>query len=194
MKKFMLLVLSLSLIVTGLIGPLSQAKANEIEVNDENVMSTDEEILEDSSYTDEELEQIENIEKELQYYFEEVGELTDAGYVIHDREAVQEKADNGDESAQRVLELVPEVAEPGAITTYSAGTFGTCVVNKFIDSYGTIARAWTTGLVYSYIQNRQYDLAAKIMFKTLTKAGRTANVASIAIEAGIYGYQCRGSW
>lgn len=68
------------------------------------------------------------------------------------------------------------------------------MVNKFANSYGTIARQFATGTIYTYIKNKQYDLAAQLMAKTLIKAGFKVNAASLAIEAAVYGWQCRGKW
>lgn len=181
--------MSLGLILTGFVGPLNKIHANTGSINPNT--------FDDSSYTEDELKQIEDIEKDLKFYLEEAGQLTENGYEITDYEAIQERIDNGDKEAQRVLELSEQqddVVNNQNVSPQSANDFATCVVNKFVSSYGNIARAWMTGAIYTYIKNKQYDLAARLMFNTLVKAGRTANVASLAVEAGIYGYQCRGQW
>lgn len=64
--------------------------------------------------------------------------------------------------------------------------------NKFVDSYGTIARQFLTGAIFTYIKNKEYDLAARLITKTLVKAGFKVNAVGIAAEAALYGWQCRG--
>ena len=186
MRKIMIMLMSLGLVFGGLLLPFYEASATSI--NSEGI--------ENGTYSDDELQQIQNIEEELEFYFEEVGELTDNGYVITDYDKIQERIDNGDESAERILELASlgENENQGMITPYSADAFAKCVVNKFVSSYGNIARAWNNGLVYTYIKTKQYDLAAQLMAKTLIKAGFKVNAASLAIEAAVYGWQCRGKW
>lgn len=76
----------------------------------------------------------------------------------------------------------------------SATSFGKCVVNKMIGSYGNIARQFLNGAIFTYIKTKQYDLAARLMFKTLIKSGMKVNAASLAIELGYYGWKCRGKW
>ncbi|GIO23013.1 hypothetical protein J11TS1_15940 [Oceanobacillus sp. J11TS1] len=58
---------------------------------------------------------------------------------------------------------------------------------------GNIARQFLTGAIYQYIKNKQYDLAARLMFNTLVKAGFKVNAIGLAAEAATYGWQCRNA-
>ena len=153
---------------------------------------------ENTSYSKDDLEQIEQISEELEFYFEEIGELkADGSYQINDLEALNERLDAGDPTAEKVYEIYTQTSQPSSSSSYqtqSASSFANCVVGKFQDSYGAIARGFLTGAIYQYIKNKQWDLAARLMFNTLKAAGFKTNVAGLAVEAGIYGFQCRGKW
>ncbi|MGN9866366.1 hypothetical protein [Bacillus swezeyi] len=145
-----------------------------------------------------ELKEINKISEELKFYFEEVGEVDSNGvYRIKNMELLKERSQAGDTTATNVLEIYQDTSvnkESHGISTRSAKAFAKCVVGKFQESYGYIARGFLTGAVYKYIKNKQWDLAARLMFKTLRAAGFKANIAGLAAEAAIYGFQCRGKW
>ncbi|MDV3451204.1 hypothetical protein VSS76_13420 [Bacillus safensis] len=134
---------------------------------------------------------IEDLEAVLKFYFDEIGELTDKGYVIKDEDAFNAKILIGDPAALKLKELISQ--EP-ALSTASAASFGKCVVNKMVGSYGNIARQWLNGAIFTYIKTKQYDLAARLMFNSLVKAGFKVNAATLAIEVSYYGWQCRGKF
>ncbi|MGE6632467.1 hypothetical protein [Bacillus sp. NPDC077027] len=134
---------------------------------------------------------IEDLEATLKFYFDEIGELTDNGYVIKDEDAFNAKILMGDPAALKLKELISQ--EP-ALSTASATSFAKCVVNKMVGSYGNIARQWLSGAIFTYIKTKQYDLAARLMFNSLVKAGIKVNAATVAIEVSYYGWQCRGKF
>ncbi|WP_226568026.1 hypothetical protein [Bacillus stratosphericus] len=136
------------------------------------------------------------IEEVLKFYFEEVGELTDEGYVIKNNELFDAKVLAGDSAALKLKELIAldSSFQKSGFQVASATTFGKCVVNKMIGSYGNIARQFLNGAIFTYIKTKQYDLAAKLIFNTLVKSGMKVNAASLAIELGYYGWKCRGKW
>lgn len=193
-RKTLIVMMSFMMLISTLILPIGEAKALNVKKDFSNNyldVNFDENDLSDENFTTEELEQIDKIAMDLKFYFEEAGEFTEQGYVVKNEALFQERIKNGDESAERIL---ASVRENEMVNASSSTTFAKCVVDKFADSWGNVARAWTTGAVFTYIKNKQYDLAAKVIFKTATKAGRTANVASIAAEIAYYGYLCRGKW
>lgn len=135
------------------------------------------------------------IKMELEFYFDRIGEFDENGnYVIKDEELLKKQIESGDEIATQLYELSKLNHSEPLVGINGASEFATCVVNKFANSYGTIARQFATGAIYTYIKNKQYDLAAQLMAKTLIKAGFKVNAASLAIEAAVYGWQCRGKW
>ncbi|MBP3039295.1 hypothetical protein J9303_07280 [Bacillaceae bacterium Marseille-Q3522] len=134
------------------------------------------------------------ISEELQFYFETVGEFNENGeYVIKNEQLLRKRIEEGDSNAYKLYEL-SKLKYESSYGTNGAYEFGKCVVNKFIGSYGNIARQFLNGWIFIYIKNKQYDLAARLMFDVLKKAGFKVNVVGIAIEAGIYGWQCRNRW
>ncbi|WP_307892572.1 hypothetical protein [Bacillus swezeyi] len=142
------------------------------------------------NYSEKELEEV------LKFYFEEVGELTDEGYVIKNNELFDAKVLAGDPAALKLKELIASDSsfQKSGFQVASATSFGKCVVNKMIGSYGNIARQFLNGAIFTYIKTKQYDLAARLIFKTLVKSGMKVNAASLAIELGYYGWKCRGKW
>ncbi|MBP1082304.1 MULTISPECIES: hypothetical protein [Bacillus] len=148
------------------------------------------------------------LEKVLKFYFEEVGEFTDEGYKVKVKELFNAKVSTGDPAAVRLKELMQtdsvssgscQKSEVAGATTSdfqdaSATSFGKCVVNKMANSYGNIARQWLQGYIWTYITTKQYDLAARLIFNSLIKAGFKVSAATIAIELGYYGWQCRNEW
>ncbi|WII38590.1 hypothetical protein [Paenibacillus thiaminolyticus] len=148
----------------------------------------------ESAYSAEEMREINKIQEELRFYFEEVGELTEQGYVVKNEKLFQERLTAGDPSAIKLTQFMATKYYSGAADIQPMGVadFGKCVVNKFVDSYGTIARGFLTGAIFTYIKNQEYKLAAKLIAQTLVKAGFKVNAAGIAIEAATYGWQCRG--
>ncbi|CUX95618.1 MULTISPECIES: hypothetical protein [Bacillus] len=173
--KPMIAVVIIAMLVTFVSPQISEAQASEFKV------ATSDEV------SQKELAGI------LKFYFDKVGELTDEGYVIKDKELFDAKVFAGDPAAIKLKELIQADSEP-TFQVASATTFGKCVVNKMVSSYGNIARQWLTGSIFTYIKTKQYDLAAKLIFKSLVKAGFKVNAASLAIELGYYGWQCRGKW
>ena len=148
-------------------------------------------------YSKEDLKEIQKMEQELKFYFEVVGEFDDMGnYIVKDENLLLEKVAAGEENAIALYELSQLVkdSDTPSYEVYSAASFGTCVVDKFIGSYGNIARQFMTGAIFTYIKTNQYDLAARLIFSTLTKAGLKVNVVGLAAEAAWYGWQCRGAW
>lgn len=142
----------------------------------------------DSEFSPNELKEINKISKQLQIYFEEVGELTENGYIVKNEELLKARIDAGDSTAIMIYEFI----QLRSIPVLNATAFGKCVVDKFANSYGTIARQFLNGAIFTYIKTKQYDLAARLMFSTLVKAGFKVNAVGLAVEAGIYGWQCRG--
>ena len=140
-----------------------------------------------------EKDELREIEGELKFYFEEIGGLdADGDYRITDWHQLLTRIKAGDETAKRVYEIYTAINTDLSIS--SPKDFAICVVGKFRESYGSIARAFLTGAIYTYIAKKQWDLAARLMFNTLKAAGFKTNAASLAIEAGIYGFQCRKKW
>lgn len=148
----------------------------------------------ESMYSAEEMREINKIQEELRFYFEEVGELTEQGYVVKNEKLFQDRLNAGESSALEISEFIKINYYSGAADIQPMGVadFGKCVVNKFVDSYGTIARQFLTGAIFTYIKNKEYDLAARLITKTLVKAGFKVNAVGIAAEAALYGWQCRG--
>ncbi|WP_239475812.1 hypothetical protein, partial [Bacillus licheniformis] len=180
-KPFILL-LTAVLLVTFVVPQISQAS----EFSNSQVKS----YSDSGDYSEKELEEI------LKFYFEEVGELTNEGYVIKNKELFDKKVLEGDPAALKLKELMASDSsfQKSSFQVASATSFGKCVVNKMIGSYGNIARQFLNGAIFTYIKTKQYDLAARLMFKTLIKSGMKVNAASLAIELGYYGWKCRGKW
>lgn len=154
-------------------------------------------VSEASSYSKEDLIEIKKMEEELRFYFEEVGEFNDYGeYIVKDETLFFEKVEAGDPNALALYELLQLTSENTSPTyeIQSATSFAKCVGNKFVNSYGNIARQFMTGAIFTYIKTKQYDLAARLMFNTLVKAGFKVNAVGLAAEAAMYGWQCRGEW
>jgi hypothetical protein len=139
-----------------------------------------------------EFQEIDSISTQLKLYFEEIGEISDSNeYHIYNYDLFEELLTRKDPIAQKIYEIYFLNDE---ININSPKKFAKCVVGKFIKSYGSIARAFLTGAIYTYIKKKEWDLAARLMFKTLKAAGFKTNAASLAIEAAIYGWQCRKKW
>ncbi|MBW7636575.1 hypothetical protein K1I48_24600, partial [Bacillus licheniformis] len=83
----------------------------------------------------------------LKFYFEEVGELTNEGYVIKNKELFDKKVLEGDPAALKLKELIASDSsfQKSSFQVASATSFGKCVVNKMIGSYGNIARQFLNG-------------------------------------------------
>lgn len=79
-----------------------------------------------------------------------------------------------------------------SIQPIGATSFGKCVVNKVLSSYGNVARQFLNGSILIYIKYKQYDLTARLMFKTLVKAEYKVNAVGLAAVLG-YGWRCRGA-
>lgn len=140
-------------------------------------------------------EAIKKAEQELKFYFETVGEFDENGkYIIKNHKLFQEKLDEKDPNAIKLEELSKLNYDESMIQPYGATSFAKCVVNKFVHSYGNIARQFMNGAIYGYIKSKQYDLAARLMFKTLTKAGIKVNAVGLAAELSYYGWKCRSAW
>jgi hypothetical protein len=145
------------------------------------------------------LEEMERMSDELEFYFDVIGEFSENGdYIIKNEELLKELIDAGDPNALEVYEL-SKLSHDSFNPDFenemnSAATFGKCVVNKMISSYGNIARQFLNGSIYIYIKNKQFDLAAKLMFGTLIKGGIKVNAIGLAAEVAYYGWQCRGAW
>lgn len=137
--------------------------------------------------------QIGEIAEALQFYFDEIGQFDqNDNYVITNPEALQKLVDQGDTLAQRVQEIY--FAESAELGVLSPVNFAKCVAGKFADSYGSIARAFLKGEIFDLIKTKNWSKAAKLMFNVLKAAGKSVSAASLAVEAGVYGWQCRGKW
>ncbi|AAU20284.1 hypothetical protein [Bacillus cereus] len=162
--------------------------------------SAEESINNDNNLTYEQQQEVDKlaieVEKDLRFYFEEIGELTESGYKITNPALLQEKISANDQTAINIAEIIgySEYNKYDKEIQRSAASFGKCIANKFINSYGNIARQFLSGAIFTYIKSKQYDLAAKLIANTLIRAGFKVNAAGIAVEAAAYGWQCRNEW
>lgn len=144
-----------------------------------------------AEFSPEEQKEINKISENLRFYFEEVGELTENGYVVKNAALLQERIAAKDSTAIMIYEFFQLGPKP-AFQTLGVTDFAKCIVNKLVGSYGSIARQFLNGAIYTYIKSKQYDLAAKLIANVLVKAGFKVNAAGIAAEVGMYAWQCRG--
>ncbi|SFJ73479.1 MULTISPECIES: hypothetical protein [unclassified Bacillus (in: firmicutes)] len=184
-KRIITAFITLSLLVTTAFSLQASAEentTNDIDLTQEEKQETEQLAIE--------------IEKDLKFYFEEVGELTEYGYKITNPALFQEKISANDPTAMNIAEIIGynQYNKYDKEIQRSAASFGKCVANKFINSYGSIARQFLTGAIFTYIKSKQYDLAARLIANTLIKAGFKVNAAGIAVEAATYGWQCRNEW
>ncbi|UOQ47258.1 hypothetical protein MUN88_14415 [Gracilibacillus caseinilyticus] len=69
-------------------------------------------------------------------------------------ELLKEKINSGDEIAKNIYEIYTSTygeSQSDMVTINSATDFGKCVVGKFADSYGSIARGILTGAIFTYL-------------------------------------------
>lgn len=147
----------------------------------------------DAAFSHDEQQEIMEMANALRFYFDEIGQFDDQGrYQITDVAALEKLMANGDVLALRVHEIYFNGSSE--LGTEDAVDFAKCVAGKFADSYGSIARAFLKGEIFDLLKKKDWGKAAQLMFKVLRAAGKSASAASLAVEAGIYGWQCRGKW
>ncbi|SDL35351.1 MULTISPECIES: hypothetical protein [Bacillales] len=137
------------------------------------------------------------VEMTLEYYYEEIGELTSSGYVVHDHEAFDEKVNEGDEVAlalKDILEKQNENISSEGMSTMGAGSFASCVVDEFAGDFSQDVRLILNGVLVSYIVNHQWNLAAQSIVGLLKRQGMKANVVTTAAQLAYYGFVCRNAW
>ena len=146
-----------------------------------------------------------NLEKKLEYkfeyFYEEIGELTSEGYVIHDQKAFDKKVEEGDAFALELQSIMEkekikemQALRNGEVSTFGAGSFASCVMDEFAGDFTNDVKLITNGVLYSYIINKQWNLAAQSMVKLLARQGFKTNVVTMAAQLSYYGFVCRGSW
>lgn len=133
-------------------------------------------------------EEVRKTIKELKFYFDEVGEIDEDGeYIIYDIEPLKEKAKN-DETAQEILDLYEknkDVPVPEGV-----GSYVSCIVDKFVASYGDLFKAFFKGAILDYIKKKQWLKAAKLLVKSAAKAGFKGSAVSLAASLALYAAQC----
>lgn len=141
------------------------------------------------------------LEMKMKYYYEDIGELTSDGYVIHDQEAFDKRVEEGDVFAlelqsimekEKIKEL--QSLRSGEVSTFGAGSFVSCIGNRFAEDFTNDVKLILNGNLYYYIATKQFDIAAKELAGFLKRQGFRANAVTMAAQLTYYGFLCRNAW
>lgn len=142
--------------------------------------------------SDEQL-QVEQLAKDLEFYFEKIGTIQENGaYIITNMALLEERTNQGDAYAKKLFNayLAP--------TTRSAGSYAKCVLVSvspvsYLNDVMAALEAFTGKGVGEALKSLGAWGAAKIIVKTLTKLGMHASVAGIAAQLATALVTCVGS-
>jgi hypothetical protein len=191
MKSKKIVYILLAILTFSIFAPLGQVSANE--VNREDIYQEGRDI---STLTDEELEiYTDDLAKELEFYFSEVGYLDENNnYHVTNPELLEEKA-KINESAKALYEAS---RQQKMVQPYGIKEGVSCVVG---DQYG-----WVLDLmdgeyldaIAAQLANGAYNAAAKILKEALLLVSKKAGNAVVPVftvaDWAVSLYKCRGSF
>ncbi|MHC0553219.1 hypothetical protein, partial [Salinicoccus sp. CNSTN-B1] len=123
--------------------------------------------------------------------FEEIGHFTENGeYIITDLKKLEERANSGDETAQKLLDETTK-----SISTFSAASFAGCILADTFGVQIALLNGDLANTLISYIQNQWWEATAELIIvdvlgKTISKANVVATGAQLALSA----FSCRGEF
>lgn len=131
--------------------------------------------------------------KELKFYFEEVGTMSDSGYRIENPELLRERAESGDQSAVVVYNVYVN-NESSQFTTQNALTdYAGCVIENAFGVYVALIRGDLAEALVSAIQDGLWDeaavLVARITGLALPSVNAAVTIAQLAAAAIVCGLQ-----
>lgn len=167
MKKKILLLLSTFILISGgLFSSISYAS----ETND--------------NFTQ---KQVEQVAEELEFYFSEVGHIDGNGnYIITNTQLLQEKANQGDETANAVLQSISQ----STIQPTSWQDYAQCIL---FEHFGTQIDLLTGDLLDAFIselQSQAWVQAAEIVLKAIGNTATNANAVALSVQLAIAASTC----
>lgn len=169
MKKMLSLLLAFVMMV-GLIVP-SVVHAQETNVKAENALAEEE------------------LSKELEFYFNEIGHIDDNGnYTINNIVPLKERAESGDETAKSLLEAHNEKMFRSRVD------FGKCILKDYFGVYIDLIQGKLWDAFIGSVQREAWTESAKIVLKVLGKSASKANLVAIAGQLALAAYNCKAEW
>lgn len=144
------------------------------------------------------------LSEEFEFYFGEVGELTENGeYIVHDLELLRERAESGDEYAGLVYERfvqsqspvgLPEqpIAGPGnAVTANNAAVdFGRCVLDETFGFYIGLLSGDIIQTMVGYLSDQAWSAAANLIIRYAPRLAGQSTAVGIAANLAVASATC----
>lgn len=139
-------------------------------------------------------EEIDAVAEEIQFYFEEVGQLDENGnYHIHNYELLEEKANSGDETAQGFIEQINfNAQENGIATPANLQDYAGCILSNFFGTEIALISGDLINSVVGYINDGAWQAVARIVLESIGGSVSKANIVSSAAQLAIYAGYCGG--
>jgi hypothetical protein len=164
--------------------------------------------------TDNQEQNIEEIAQQLEILFDQASKKENGKFVVSNKQLLVQKY--GEKNANNLVFLVDLLNQSKNINKEQTNlnvqqaqinsnalhravvmsssakntSYGQCIINKYIQSYGSIVAAFVTGTIWRYVNNKEYYLAAKILAKLMIKAGIKTSVVAMAGELAWYAIAC----
>ncbi|GAA3721249.1 hypothetical protein GCM10022378_09180 [Salinicoccus jeotgali] len=138
-------------------------------------------------------EEVKEVAKEMQFYFEEVGKLDKNGnYTIHDYELLKERADSGDETAQGVLAQANYEAQQTGITTYGIVDYSKCILANYFSTEIAAVNGDLANAIAGAVERGAWMEVARIVLSSIGGSVGKANVVATAGQLVMYTAYCGG--
>lgn len=132
---------------------------------------------------------VEELSKELEFYFDEIGHIDDNGnYIINNINPLKERAKAGDETAKDLLEAYNEKM------FRSPADFGKCILKDYFGVYIDLVQGKLWDAFIGYVQREAWTEAAKIVLKIVGKSASKANLVATAGQLALAAYNCKAEW
>lgn len=137
------------------------------------------------------------IEKELEFYFSKVGHLDkNKNYIITNPELLKERANNGDKEARKLYSAyVTKKYNNLGIMPRSYTEFGKCVLYSYLGPIYELMDGRFADALAAQLASDSWRAAGKILKMALSEAsklaGRTVGGAFAIAELAYYAYSCR---
>lgn len=130
-------------------------------------------------------EEINQVADELEFYFEEVGQIDQNGnYSVHNYDLLLEKAESGDETAQALVQQINQ-AQPASATDYAQ-----CILADYFGTEIALLQGDLVDAVVSEIQSGSWQAAAEIILISIGDTAGKANIVATATQLALAASTC----
>lgn len=174
--KFLAFIMLLAIITPTFLGSSTTVLANSQEASS---------VIEGVSKED-----IDLLASEIEFYFQEVGEINSEGeYQITNPQLLRQKALSGDDTARELYNSYFE-----KVYYRSASDFGMCIVKDYFSPFIDIINGRYWNAFVGALKSEAWDQAAILLLKVAGKGTSRANIVALAGQLAWAAYKCRSKW